>query len=203
MQRPGLPWLLARMVGDRLAIKKAQQPCWLEKLLSLHYWFIWSFFLVSSISLFPILTDTTWTRSCATVSTGHRNRHTVKIPVCFCRPNRGTPPGISGNICWGQDGGERHLYLERQVSQTRRCMGVGSLGDSTAESPGGSLARRFSAAIGDGQDDYHRFGQYSRALDQIRLCLEHRAIDGRVRRETVTACCHLATGAFRCGYGRK
>jgi len=24
---------------------------------------------------------------------------------------------------------------------------------------------------------YHRFGQYSRALDQIRLCLEHRAVD--------------------------
>ena len=24
---------------------------------------------------------------------------------------------------------------------------------------------------------YHRFGQYSRALDQIRLCLEHRAIE--------------------------
>src|SRR5208282_2548196 len=24
---------------------------------------------------------------------------------------------------------------------------------------------------------YHRFGQYSRALDQIRLCLEHRAVE--------------------------
>jgi hypothetical protein len=28
-----------------------------------------------------------------------------------------------------------------------------------------------------GKTTHHRFGQHSRALDQIRLCLEHRAIE--------------------------
>jgi hypothetical protein len=35
---------------------------------------------------------------------------------------------------------------------------------------------------------YHRFGQYSRALDQIRLCLEHRAIE---KREVERMCSEL------------
>ena len=35
----------------------------------------------------------------------------------------------------------------------------------------------FHAQIDSAKTTYHRFGQYSRALDQIRLCLEHRAVE--------------------------
>jgi hypothetical protein len=41
-------------------------------------------------------------------------------------------------------------------------MGTGALGDSAVETA---------------KTTHHRFGQYSRALDQIRLCLEHRAFE--------------------------
>jgi hypothetical protein len=37
----------------------------------------------------------------------------------------------------------------------------------------------FQEQIDTARATYHRFGQYSRALDQIRLCLEHRAIEKR------------------------
>jgi hypothetical protein len=35
----------------------------------------------------------------------------------------------------------------------------------------------FQLQIESAKTAYHRFGQYSRALDQIRLCLEHRAVE--------------------------
>ena len=35
----------------------------------------------------------------------------------------------------------------------------------------------FHLQIESAKTTYHRFGQYSRALDQIRLCLEHRAVE--------------------------
>lgn len=35
----------------------------------------------------------------------------------------------------------------------------------------------FAQQIEKARSTYHRFGQYSRALDQVRLCLEHRAIE--------------------------
>jgi hypothetical protein len=35
----------------------------------------------------------------------------------------------------------------------------------------------FHRQIESAKAEYHRFGQYSQALDQIRLCLEHRAVE--------------------------
>ena len=42
------------------------------------------------------------------------------------------------------------------------------------------LPADFQRDIERARDMYSRFGQYSRALDQIRLCLEHKAIERRV-----------------------
>jgi len=39
------------------------------------------------------------------------------------------------------------------------------------------LASDFQQQIDSAKATYHHFGQYSRALDQIRLCLEHRAVE--------------------------
>jgi len=39
------------------------------------------------------------------------------------------------------------------------------------------LPSDFQQQIESAKTAYHRFGQYSRALDQIRLCLEHRAVE--------------------------
>jgi hypothetical protein len=39
------------------------------------------------------------------------------------------------------------------------------------------LASDFQQQIESAKATYHHFGQYSRALDQIRLCLEHRAVE--------------------------
>jgi hypothetical protein len=39
------------------------------------------------------------------------------------------------------------------------------------------LPADFQQQIESAKATYHRFGQYSRALDQIRLCLEHRAVE--------------------------
>src|SRR5207253_7076411 len=41
------------------------------------------------------------------------------------------------------------------------------------------LPADFQRDIERARDMYSRFGQYSRALDQIRLCLEHKAIERR------------------------
>ena len=35
----------------------------------------------------------------------------------------------------------------------------------------------FQQQLETAKTTHHRFGQYSRALDQIRLCLEHRAVE--------------------------
>jgi hypothetical protein len=52
----------------------------------------------------------------------------------------------------------------------------------------------FPQQIETAQTAYHRFGQYSRALDQIRFCLEHRAIE---RAELERMCSELRiSGAF-------
>ena len=60
----------------------------------------------------------------------------------------------------------------------RERVGTRYLGNCVAEPAGGQTASRFPAANGDlRKATYHRFGQYSRALDQIRLCLEHRAVE--------------------------
>jgi len=48
----------------------------------------------------------------------------------------------------------------------------------------GDVERQLEAA----KTTYHRFGQYSRALDQIRLCLEHRAVE---RTELQRMCAEL------------
>ena len=42
---------------------------------------------------------------------------------------------------------------------------------------GVKLPPDFQMQIESAKTAYHRFGQYSRALDQIRLCLEHRAVE--------------------------
>jgi len=42
---------------------------------------------------------------------------------------------------------------------------------------GVKLPPDFQQQIESAKTAYHRFGQYSRALDQIRLCLEHRAVE--------------------------
>jgi hypothetical protein len=42
---------------------------------------------------------------------------------------------------------------------------------------GVKLPLDFQLQIESAKTAYHRFGQYSRALDQIRLCLEHRAVE--------------------------
>ena len=39
------------------------------------------------------------------------------------------------------------------------------------------LPAEFQQQLETARTTYHRFGQYSRALDQIRLCLEHRAVE--------------------------
>ena len=39
------------------------------------------------------------------------------------------------------------------------------------------LAADFPQQLETARTTYHRFGQYSRALDQIRSCLEHKAIE--------------------------
>ena len=39
------------------------------------------------------------------------------------------------------------------------------------------LPADFQQQLKTARESYHRFGQYSRALDQIRLCLEHRAVE--------------------------
>src|SRR5271166_2610843 len=46
----------------------------------------------------------------------------------------------------------------------------------------------FQLQIESAKTAYHRFGQYSRALDQIRLCLEHRAVE---RAELERMCAEL------------
>ena len=56
-------------------------------------------------------------------------------------------------------------------------MGSGDLGDRVAKPAGDQTPQRLSRASGEGTRTYHRFGQYSRALDQIRLLLEHRAVE--------------------------
>ena len=56
-------------------------------------------------------------------------------------------------------------------------MGIGELGDRIAKPAGDQTPQRLSRASGEGTRTYHRFGQYSRALDQIRLLLEHRAVE--------------------------
>jgi len=50
------------------------------------------------------------------------------------------------------------------------------------------LPADFPQQLETARTTYHRFGQYSRALDQIRLCLEHRAIE---RTELERLCCGL------------
>ena len=56
-------------------------------------------------------------------------------------------------------------------------MGSGDLGDRVAKPAGDQTPQRLSRPSGEGTRTYHRFGQYSRALDQIRLLLEHRAVE--------------------------
>ena len=50
------------------------------------------------------------------------------------------------------------------------------------------LPADFQQDVGSARDMYSRFGQYSRALDQIRLCLEHKAIE---RKELERICSEL------------
>jgi len=50
------------------------------------------------------------------------------------------------------------------------------------------LPADFQQDVGSARDMYSRFGQYSRAFDQIRLCLEHKAIE---RKELERICSEL------------
>jgi len=56
-------------------------------------------------------------------------------------------------------------------------VGARYLGNCVAEPARGQAATRFPAANRVCQSYYHRFGRYSRGLDQIRLRLEHRAVE--------------------------
>jgi hypothetical protein len=51
-----------------------------------------------------------------------------------------------------------------------------------------NLPPDFHLQLESAKTTYHRFGQYSRALDQIRLCLEHRAVE---RAELQRVCSEL------------
>ena len=52
------------------------------------------------------------------------------------------------------------------------------------------LPAEFQQQLETARTTYHRFGQYSRALDQIRLCLEHRAVE-RAELERMCSEVHL------------
>ena len=96
-------------------------------------------------------------------------------PPCI---HSGTAPGISGSICW--EPRSRSKARSYRAANTANVVEQWELVTWETALPSRlevKLPPDFQQQIESAKTAYHRFGQYSRALDQIRLCLEHRAVE--------------------------
>ena len=97
------------------------------------------------------------------------------LPPCI---RSGTPHGINGNICW-----EAKIEVDGtfvQAGKYRKRRGEWELVAWETAVPSRlevKLPSDFQQQVETARATHHRFGQYSRALDQIRLRLEYRAIE--------------------------
>ena len=96
-------------------------------------------------------------------------------PPCI---HSGTVRGTSGNICWEQR--SRSMARSYRLANTANVVASGNslLGKLHCRAGWRSNCQPISSSNWtSARTTYHRFGQYSQALDQIRLCLEHRAVE--------------------------
>ncbi len=109
----------------------------------------------------------------------------------------GIAPGISGSICWEPK--SRSRARSYRAANTANAVEQWELVTWETALPSRlevKLPSDFHQEIESAKIAYHRFGQYSRALDQIRLCLEHRAVE---RAELERMCSELRIpGDFGC-----
>ena len=108
--------------------------------------------------------------------------------TCVARSNSGSiqPPsirsgtarGISGNIYLQRKSRSRaHSYKLANAANDRGEWELATWETALPSRLEVKLPADFQQQVESAKTTYHRFGQYSRALDQIRLCLENRAVE--------------------------
>ena len=96
-------------------------------------------------------------------------------PPCI---HSGTAPGISGSICWEPRSRSRaRSYRAANTANAAEQWELVTWETALPSRLEVKLPPDFQQQMESAKTAYHRFGQYSRALDQIRLCLNHRAVE--------------------------